>query len=61
MKLTPALVATLAVMAVCFISVPLLAATLGGWYAYWGAMVMSVIWAVALLWLKTTKYWEEDD
>jgi hypothetical protein len=61
MKLTRALVATLIVMAICFISVPLLAATLGGWYAYWGAMIISAIWAVALLWLKTTKYWEEDD
>lgn len=58
MRITPALVATLAVMAICFASVPLLAATLGGWYAYWGAMVASVIWAVALLWLKTTRYWE---
>jgi hypothetical protein len=61
MRLTRALVTTLIVMAICFISVPLLAATLGGWYAYWGAMIISSIWAVALLWLKTTKYWEEDD
>jgi len=61
MKPTPALVVTLIVMIVCFASVPLLAATLGGWYAYWGAMIVSAIWAVALLWLRTTKYWEEDD
>jgi hypothetical protein len=61
MRLTRTLVATLIVMAICFISVPLLAATLGGWYAYWGAMIISAIWAVALLWLKTTKYWEEDE
>jgi len=61
MKLTLALFVTLIVMAVCFISVPIMAATLGGWYAYWGAMIVSAIWAVALLWLKTTKYWEEDD
>jgi len=61
MRLTRSLVATLIVMAICFISVPLLAATLGGWYAYWGAMIVSAVWAVTLLWLKTTKYWEEED
>lgn len=61
MRLTPALAATLMVMAICFITVPLLASTVGGWYAYWGAMLASVIWAVALLWLKTTKYWEEEN
>jgi hypothetical protein len=61
MKITPALAATLIVMIICFATVPLLAATLGGWYAYWGAMVMSTIWAITLLWLKTTRYWEEED
>ena len=61
MKQAPALIVTLIIMAICFITVPLLAATVGGWYAYWGAMLMSAIWAVTLLWLKTTKYWEEED
>ncbi len=61
MRLTPALSITLAVMAICFISVPLLAATVGGWYAYWGAMILSAVWAVVLLWLKTSRYWEEED
>jgi hypothetical protein len=61
MKQAPALIVTLIIMAICFITVPLLAATVGGWYAYWGAMLMSAIWAVTLLWLKTTKYWEDED
>ncbi len=61
MKPVPTLIVTLIIMAICFVTVPLLAATVGGWYAYWGAMLMSAIWAVTLLWLKTTKYWEEED
>lgn len=61
MKVSAALIVCLVALAACFVSVPVMAATLGGWYAYWGAMVVSAVWAGVLLWLKLTKYWEEDD
>lgn len=61
MRVSAALVVSLIALAICFISVPVMAATLGGWYAYWGAMIVSAVWAVILLWLKITKYWEGDD
>lgn len=48
-------------LAVCFAAVPLLAANLGGWYAYWGAMLVSVVWAAILYWLKVTHYWEGEN
>ena len=60
MKITTTVILSLIVLAVCFILVPVMAATLGGWYAYWGAMIISAIWAVVLLWLRLTKYWEEE-
>lgn len=47
------------IMAICFILVPVLAYTVGGWYAYWGAVMLSVIWAIVITWLRTSKYWEE--
>jgi hypothetical protein len=55
----PALLLAILVMALCFISVPILAATVGGWYAYWGPILLSMIWALVLLWLRTTQFWEE--
>jgi hypothetical protein len=55
----PALLLAILVMALCFISVPILAATVGGWYAYWGPILLSMIWALVLLWLRTTLFWEE--
>jgi hypothetical protein len=56
----PALLLSLLVLALCFISVPILAATVGGWYAYWGPILLSMIWALVLLWLRTTLFWEEE-
>ena len=61
MKISPALVFSLIALAICFVMVPVLAAFVGTWYAYWGAMLLSVVWAAILLWLKLTKYWEDDD
>lgn len=55
----PALLLAILVMALCLISVPILAATVGGWYAYWGPILLSMIWALVLLWLRTTQFWEE--
>lgn len=46
-------------LALCFISVPLIAATIGGWYAYWGTLLLSVVWSAVILWLKI-KYWEDE-
>ncbi len=60
MKITAATLLGIIALAACFLAVPLLAATVGGWYAYWGAMVLSAIWAAILLWLKLTKYWGEN-
>ncbi len=48
-------------LAACFAAVPVISATLGGWYAYWGAVVLSTVWAAIMLWLKVTRYWESDD
>ncbi|MEJ5292186.1 MAG: hypothetical protein WHS82_01185 [Candidatus Methanosuratincola sp.] len=48
------------VLALCFASVPIVAYTLGGWYAYWGAALLSAAWATVLLWLRTTEFWEVD-
>ena len=44
-----------------FAAVPVMAATVGGWYAYWGTMVLSAVWAGIMLWLKLTRYWEVDE
>ncbi|GEM_PF-695009 len=60
MRITPALGASIVALAVCFILVPVVSATVGGWYAYWGALLLSVVWAAILLWLKLTKYWDEE-
>ncbi|MEM1537418.1 MAG: hypothetical protein QXK12_01030 [Candidatus Nezhaarchaeales archaeon] len=49
----------LLIMAICFILVPIIASTVGGWYAYWGAVALSVIWAIIITWLRTSRYWEE--
>ena len=44
-------------LSLCFISVPIITATIGGWYAYWGALIISIIWTIILLILRI-KYWE---
>lgn len=56
----PVLLLSILVMALCFISVPILAATVGGWIAYWGPILVSMVWALVLLWLRTTLFWEEE-
>lgn len=61
MRITSVVAISIVALAICFISVPYLAATVGGWYAYWGALLISAVWAAILLWLKLTKYWEDDD
>jgi hypothetical protein len=61
MKIPASLILCLVALAICFISVPILAAIIGGWYAYWGIMAISAVWALILLWLKLTKYWEGED
>lgn len=48
----------IAVLALCFAGVLVVSAAVGGWYAYWGAFLLSGIWAGVLLWLRTTEFWE---
>lgn len=60
MKSRGKVLAGLAILALCFAAVPLTAATVGGWYAYWGAVLYSSAWAAVLLWLRVTEFWEED-
>jgi hypothetical protein len=52
-------VLSLLIMALCFVSVPVIAATVGGWYAYWGTLLLSVVWSAAILWLKIS-HWEDE-
>jgi len=40
--------------------VPLMAHFLGGWYAYWSHAVLAIIFALAVVLLKTRWYWEEN-
>ncbi|MDH5810928.1 MAG: hypothetical protein QXO54_01430 [Candidatus Methanomethylicaceae archaeon] len=47
------------IMALCFISVPIIAATVGGWYAYWGTLLLSMVWSAVILWLKIS-HWENE-
>lgn len=60
MRLNAKVILGMAALALCFLAVPLMAATLGGWYAYWGAVLLSGAWAAVLLWLRTTEFWEGD-
>lgn len=60
MRLNARILAGVVVLALCFAAVPLLAATIGSWYAYWGAVLLSGAWAAVLLWLRTTEFWEGD-
>lgn len=61
MRATAGVILSLVALALCFISVPLMAAYVGGWAAYWGALAASVVWAAILLWLKVTRMWEGDE
>lgn len=45
-------------LSLCFVSAPIIAATIGGWAAYWGIFIVSVIWCILLLILRI-KHWEE--
>ncbi|MBC7113758.1 MAG: hypothetical protein H5T34_07105 [Candidatus Methanomethyliales bacterium] len=49
----------LLIMALCFVLVPVIAATVGGWYAYWGTLLLSMVWSAAILWLKIS-HWEDE-
>jgi hypothetical protein len=53
------IIISIILLSLCFISVPIIAATIGGWYAYWGALIISIIWTIILLILRI-KYWEEE-
>ena len=61
MKISPVVAISVVALAVCFMLVPVIAVMLGGWYAYWGALLLSVVWALILLWLKLTKFWREGE
>ena len=49
MKMTLTLGLSIIALAICFIIVPVTAATVGGWYAYWGTMLISAVWAVFVM------------
>lgn len=48
------------VLCLSFISVPLVAASVGGWLAYFYQILVSCVWAAALLWLRVKDFWEEE-
>ena len=50
----------LAVMALCFILVPIVAYLFGGWYAYWGHALLAIIFSVMVVLIRTRYYWEEN-
>jgi len=50
----------LAIMILCIILVPVIAYLIGGWYAYWGHVLLAIIFAVLAVFIKTQYYWEED-
>jgi membrane protein YdbS with pleckstrin-like domain len=51
---------TIAIMILCIILVPLTAYFIGGWYAYWSHAILAIIFALAVVLLKTKWYWEEE-
>ena len=50
----------LAVMALCFMLVPIVAYLFGGWYAYWGHALLAIIFSVMVVLIRTRYYWEEN-
>lgn len=50
----------LAVMALCFISVPIIAYLFGGWFAYWGHALLAIVFGIIAVLIRTKYYWEED-
>ncbi|MDI9643810.1 MAG: hypothetical protein QFX35_01175 [Candidatus Verstraetearchaeota archaeon] len=59
-RLNGRIVLGLAILGVSFVSVLLVAATVGGWVAYFYQLAVSCVWAAALLWLRVKDFWEED-
>ena len=50
----------MALMALCVILVPLIAYSVGGWYAYWGQALLAIIFGILAVLLRTRYYWEEE-
>lgn len=50
----------LAMMALCFILVPIIAYLLGGWYAYLGHGLLAIVFAILSVLIRTRYYWEEE-
>ena len=47
-------------MALCVILVPVIAYSVGGWYAYWGHALLAIIFGILAVLLRTRYYWEEE-
>jgi hypothetical protein len=52
--------ALLAIMVLCIVLVPVIAYSLGGWYAYWGQALLAIVFGVLAVFIKTRYYWEEE-
>jgi len=50
----------LAVMALCFTLIPIVAYLFGGWFAYWGHALLAITFSVTVVLIRTRYYWEED-
>ena len=50
----------LAMMALCFVLVPIIAYLLGGWYAYLGHGLLAIVFAILAVFIRIRYYWEED-
>ena len=48
----------LILLSLCFISVPIIAANIGGWASYFGIFIVCVIWCILLLILRIEKWGE---
>jgi len=60
MSKTSVVYATIAIMIICVILVPLIAYLFGSWTAYWGHALLAIVFAVIAVFLRTKYYWEED-
>jgi len=54
------IIGLLAIMALCFILVPIITYLLGGWYAYWSHALLAIVFAIIAVFIKTHYYWEEE-
>lgn len=59
-KLNGRIVLGITILCLSFVSVPIVAATVGGWYAYFYQILISCVWAATLLLLRVKDFWEED-